>query len=44
MFGAVVEYVFVILHAEKKLKEQQKDKNKIDIEMVPLKNVSSVYS
>ncbi|KAL9984552.1 hypothetical protein ACROYT_G006860 [Oculina patagonica] len=38
VFGAVVEYVIVILHDEKKLKEQQKEKDKVDFEMVPLKS------
>lgn len=40
MFGAVVEYVIVILHDEKKLKEQQKEKDRLDVEMLPLKHVS----
>ena len=43
VFGAVLEYVIVILHHEKKLKEQKNEKDRVEIEMVPLRQVSLSY-
>ena len=43
MFGAVLEYVIVILHHEKKLKEQNNEKDTAEVEMVPLRHVSLSY-
>lgn len=40
VFGAVLEYVIVILHNEKKLKEQKNEKDGVEVEMVPLRQVS----
>ena len=40
VFGAVLEYVIVILHHEKKLKEQKNEKDRVEVEMVALRQVS----
>ena len=39
VFGAVLEYIVVILHHEKKLKGEKKKEDRTEVEMVPLRQV-----